>query len=118
MVTLIALSPDMADRVLRGDQRNSSDDYNFMSPRLSRRRDRTFLHFQWNAGVWKTGVQEPALLLDRRREYVNPMDSSQNLAIIAIARIFGRRRDSIHHETRPVEVSNWTLLPMGRCRTR
>lgn len=111
MVALIALSPDMADRVLRGDQPNSSDDYNFMSPRLSRRRDRTFLQFQWNAGVWKTGVQEPALLLDRHREYVNPMNSSQNLAIIAIARIFGRRRDSIRHETRPVEVSNWTLLP-------
>jgi hypothetical protein len=111
MVALIALPPDMAHRVLRGDQPNSSDDYDYMSPRLSRRRERTFLHFQWNAGVWKTGVQEPALLLDRGREYANPMDSSQNLAIIAMARIFGRRRDSSHYETRPIEVSNWTLLP-------
>jgi hypothetical protein len=110
MVALIALQPDMAHRVLRGDQPNSSDDYDFLSPRLSRRRERTFLHFQWNAGVWKTGVQEPALLLDRRREYANPIDSSQNLAIIAVARIFGRRRDSSHYETRPIEVSNWTLL--------
>jgi hypothetical protein len=111
MVALIALPPDMARRVLRGDQPNSSDDYDFMSPRLSRRRERTFLHFQWNAGVWKTGVQEPALLLDRRREYVNPMDSSQSSAIIAMARIFGRRRDRSHYENRPIEVSNWTLLP-------
>ena len=107
MVALIALPPDMAHRVLRGDQPNSSDDYDYMSPRLSRRRERTFLHFQWNAGVWKTGVQEPALLLDRGREYANPLDSSQNLAIIAMARIFGRRRDSSHYETRPIEVSNW-----------
>ena len=90
MVALIALPPDMAQRVLRGDQPNSSDDYDFMSPRPSRRRERTFLHFQWNAGIWKTGVQEPALLLDRRREYANSLDYSQNLAIIAMARIFGR----------------------------
>ena len=71
MAALIALPPDMAQRVLRGDQPKSSDDYDFMSPRLSRRRERTFLHF----------------------------------------RIFGRRRDSSHHENRPIEVSNWTLLP-------
>lgn len=111
MVALIALPPDIAQRVLRGDQPKSSDDYDFMSPRLSRRRERTFLHFQWNAGIWKTGVQEPALLLDRRREYANSPNSSQNLAIIAMARIFGRRRDSSHHENRPIEISNWTLLP-------
>src|SRR5260221_4097716 len=101
----------MAQRVLRGDQPSTSDDHDFMNPRLSRRRERAFLQFQWNAEVWKTGVQEPALLLDRRREYANPMDPSQNLAIIAIARIVGRRRESSSYETRPIEVSNWTLLP-------
>lgn len=111
MVALITLEPEMAHRVLRGDQPTSSDDYDAMSPRLSRRRERTFLQFFGNARVWKTGVQEPALLLDRGRKYANPMDSSQNLAIIAVARIFGRRRDSSAYETRPIEVSNWTLLP-------
>jgi hypothetical protein len=111
MVALIVLSPDVAQRVPRGDQPNSSDDSDFMSPRLSRRRERTFLQFQWDAKIWRTGIQEPALLLDRHRKYTNPANSSQNVAIIAMARIYGWRRDSSTHETRPIEVSNWTLLP-------
>lgn len=110
MVALIVLSADMAQRVLRGDQPNSSDDAGFMSPGLSRRRERTFPQFQLDAKVWRTGVQVPALLLEWQRKYANPRDSSQNVAIIAIARIYGIRRDSIAHETRPIEVSNWTLL--------
>jgi len=111
MVALIVLSPDMAQRVRRGDQLKSSDDSDFMSPRLSRRRERTFLQFQWDAKVWRTGIQVPALLLDRHRNYTNPTNSSQNVAVIAMARIYGWRRDSIAHQTRPIEVSNWTLLP-------
>jgi hypothetical protein len=110
MVALIVLSPDMAHRVLRGDQTSSSDDHGFMSPKLSRRRERTFLLFQWNAKIWRTGVQVPALLLERKRQHANPRDSSQNVAVIAIARIYGIRRDSVGRETRPIEVSNWTLL--------
>jgi len=112
MVALIVLSPDMAHRVLRGDQSNSSDDSAFMSPRLSRRHERTFLHFQWSASDWKhPGVQEPALLLHRSMGYANPLDSSRNIAIIAVARIFSRRLDLSSRETRPIEISNWTLLP-------
>jgi hypothetical protein len=110
LVALIALSPDQALRVLRGDQVSSSDDHGFMSPKLSRRRERTFLQFQWNAKIWRTGVQVLALLLERKRKYANPKDSSQNFAVIAIARIHGIRRDSAVRETRPIEVSNWTLL--------
>ena len=111
MVALIVLSPDTAHRVLRGDQANSSDDYDFMSPKLSRRRERTFLQFQWDAKAWRTGVQVPALLLHRHRKYANQTDPSQNVAIIAMARIHGKRRETRAYETRSIEVSNWTLLP-------
>lgn len=111
MVALIALPPDMAQRVRRGDQPNSSDDHSFMSHKQSRRRERTFLQFQWDARVWRTGTQVPALLLDRNRKYANPANSGQNVAIIAVARIDGWRRDRSAHQTRPIEVSNWTLLP-------
>jgi hypothetical protein len=110
MVALIVLSPDMAHRVLRGDQADSSDDHDFRSQKLSRRRERTFLLFQWNARIWRTGVQVPGLLLERRRKYANPRDASQNVAVIAIARIYGIRLDKAGRETRPIEVSNWTLL--------
>jgi hypothetical protein len=105
MVALIALQPEMVLKVLQGHI--SGGDYGLLRP--SRRKLENSLNFNFTETAWKTGVQEPALLLERAAKYRNAQDPNQNLGIIAIARVVGRMRNA--DGSRPIEVSDWTVLP-------
>lgn len=107
MVALIVLQPEMALKVLRGQV--SGGPYGSMRP--SRRRPDYSLHFNFAETAWKTGIQEPALLLERARDYRNPHDPAQSLGIIAVARVMGRMRNA--DGSRPIEISDWTALPQS-----
>jgi hypothetical protein len=100
----IILSPEDVHKIRTGD---ISGDPSISGPlRPSRRKPDPDLHFNFSEKAWKTGVQPPALLLQRDPAYRGPENPERDLGIIAVARVRGHTRNP--EGGRPITVDEWT----------